>query len=751
MAVVYPLVRFGLFELDRDTGELTKNGRKLKLQEQPFRLLRLLIENSGRPVSRDQLKEALWPSDTFVDFDHSLNAAVAKLRQTLGDSAESPRFIETVARRGYRFIAPVETAGPAVNASPVAVAKRIRPRVALLAICSLAAVVLVIFAVILWPKKQAIETELSKLTDDSGFTTDPVVSSDGKLLAYSSDRGPGGNLHIWIQQMDSAGTAVQLTHGDSDAIEPAFSPDNNRIAFSANRKEGGVFLVPVIGGEATRLAETGRSPHFSPDGRWIAYCSDGTDTPVPSGLEGGHIFIIPAGGGEPRRLAADLPSAANPVWTSDGRHLLVYVPPERGLRWDQADWWWVPLDGTPSKKTGLFDGLKRQGFSLGLGRIPRLSQSSGQFLVFAAGRGDAIHSWRMPITPGGHITGPAERLTSATTLEVSPALSAKGELVFASLTATTAVWSVQADPDHAKIKGEFDKTTDGPAELLPSLSTDGRMLAFTAPRRRTSFSPEALAFADLGDADLQARVRDLSNGREVLVSHSEATQWHPQISRDGSVVAYVTGKPGTLYAARARGGAAKAVFSGGSMLAWDWSNDNKTLLFNAPDQQVQSLAIASGIARPFLTRPGFQLFQAKFSPGDQAVAVVSCVANTVTSDEGCRIYVVPVASGSPAPLTNWIALDHPSHWDDKPRWSPDGGLLYFVSDRDGYNCLWGQKMDIRSKRPIGNPFSVYHFHKARLSMANLGVPFTEIGIARDKIIIGLEELHGNIWGIRRKQ
>jgi TolB-like protein len=102
------LARFGVFDLDLTAGELCRNGRRVKLQEQSFRLLTLLLERPGDTVTRDQLKKALWPADTFVDFDHSLNAAIAKLRQLLGDRSESPRFIETVSRRGYRFVAPVE-------------------------------------------------------------------------------------------------------------------------------------------------------------------------------------------------------------------------------------------------------------------------------------------------------------------------------------------------------------------------------------------------------------------------------------------------------------------------------------------------------------------------------------------------------------------------------------------------------------------------------------------------------------------
>jgi cholera toxin transcriptional activator len=102
------IARFGVFELDLAAGELRKNGTRLRLQDQPFHVLGLLLERAGDVVTREELRQKLWPADTFVDFDHCLNTAVNKLRETLGDSASSPRYIETLARRGYRFIAPVQ-------------------------------------------------------------------------------------------------------------------------------------------------------------------------------------------------------------------------------------------------------------------------------------------------------------------------------------------------------------------------------------------------------------------------------------------------------------------------------------------------------------------------------------------------------------------------------------------------------------------------------------------------------------------
>lgn len=102
------IARFGVFELDLVAGELRKKGVRLRLQEQPLRVLSVLLERAGDIVTREELRQRLWPSDTFVDFDHSLNTAINKVRETLGDVAASPRYVETVARKGYRFIAPVQ-------------------------------------------------------------------------------------------------------------------------------------------------------------------------------------------------------------------------------------------------------------------------------------------------------------------------------------------------------------------------------------------------------------------------------------------------------------------------------------------------------------------------------------------------------------------------------------------------------------------------------------------------------------------
>jgi hypothetical protein len=134
------------------------------------------------------------------------------------------------------------------------------------------------------------ELALTRLTSNAGLTTQPAISPDGKLLAYSSDRGGDGDLEIWVQP-SSGGEPLRLTHIPADDHEPDFSTDSTRIVFRSERNGGGVFIVPAQGGEVRHLAEHGRNPRFSPDGNWVAYWvgSGGGDLLPPSA---GKIFLV---------------------------------------------------------------------------------------------------------------------------------------------------------------------------------------------------------------------------------------------------------------------------------------------------------------------------------------------------------------------------------------------------------------------------------------------------------------------------
>ena len=186
------VVRFGVYEVDPHTGELRRNGVKVKLQEQPFQVLTMLLERPGEVISREEMQRRLWPADTFVDFDHSLNAAIKRLRDALRDSADNPRFVETLARRGYRFVAPVAGALPSIGTAEI----RTAPETKHIAGWVLGALVLVGACLSVgWHlghgTARAVSTKEVRLTANSADV--PVyrasISPDGRLLAYTDPRG----------------------------------------------------------------------------------------------------------------------------------------------------------------------------------------------------------------------------------------------------------------------------------------------------------------------------------------------------------------------------------------------------------------------------------------------------------------------------------------------------------------------------------------------------------------------------------
>src|ERR1700757_929454 len=207
--------RFGVFELDLRAGELRRNGSKIKLQEQPFQVLAELLDRPGQVVTREKLRTRLWPADTYVDFDHSLNAAIRRLRDALGDSAENPTFVETVARRGYRFLAPVTAHGNGVSVAAPPTLQPVpapnpepRSHTWWWVTAAAAAVILLLVGLKLGlslgqhPVAIQVQPRITRLTanpaDDRVHAA--AISRDGKYLAFSDETG------FYLRQVDTGET-----------------------------------------------------------------------------------------------------------------------------------------------------------------------------------------------------------------------------------------------------------------------------------------------------------------------------------------------------------------------------------------------------------------------------------------------------------------------------------------------------------------------------------------------------------------
>jgi Tol biopolymer transport system component/predicted Ser/Thr protein kinase len=574
---------------------------------------------------------------------------------------------------------------------------------------------------------------LRRVTAGTGLTTDPALSPDATLVAYASDRSGEGNLDIWVQPVNG-GEALRLTNHETDDRQPAFSPDGARIAFRSERDGGGIYIVPVLGGEPRLLVRDGLRPRFSPDGRQIVY---------GVGTAGGQLFVVPASGGSPIRLQRQFWHASDGVWAPDSRHIL-FLGLNAPLGVDRATWWITTLDGAPPVATTAREVIDAYGLLPPPGEenfAPGVWLEREDQVVFSARLGDTTDLWSLRVSPAnGKVTGVPRRLTVGTGLHRYPSFAAAlsgrngrglGVIALANLNYNSNVWSLPLDADQGVVRGVMTRLTpDAASETLVSASRDG----------------ERAVFASTRSGGQHIWMKDLRSGTETQLTAGDAARSFPRISADGRHVAYAIQEGGkwSTYAVsldnRGRNGAEQRLCEGCG-IPTSWSLDASRLLYDAlPGARIGLLDLTAGSLGNVLSHPKCDLWQGEFSPDDRWVAFLANCGST------SRIYVVPAETlkSSPPPQT-WIATSGDEAVDDKPRWSPDGNLLYFTSERDGFRCLWAQRLDPRTKHPSGAPAAVQHFHSSRLSLMNVDLGLFEISIARGRLLLNAAEVTGNIW------
>jgi DNA-binding winged helix-turn-helix (wHTH) protein len=324
------VVRFGTFEVDLLAGDLRKSGLKLRLTGQPFHVLAVLLERPGEVVTREELQRRLWP-DTFVDVDHNLNTAINKIRDVLGDSAENPRFVETLPRRGYRFIAPV------VAGAGLMPAQKVNPQGLLLqaqtgggeagrepplrrhwgvGLSSAAIVVIAVF--FYWvtrPVTPPRVSRLTRITNDGhakSFRIDalPVIVTDGPRLYFAEVADSG--MRSALYQVSASGgetSAVPIALEQSVEVGDIASNRSDLLlnTFIAGESEMPLWILPALGGVPRRLGEaSGRDAAWSPNGEKIAYAN------------GQKLYVCKPDGTETRELLAAHGPVRRPGWSPSG-------------------------------------------------------------------------------------------------------------------------------------------------------------------------------------------------------------------------------------------------------------------------------------------------------------------------------------------------------------------------------------------------------------------------------------------------
>ena len=574
-------VRFGVFELDVRTGELRKSGERLRLQDQPFQILRELVLDPGELVTRKRLRETLWPEETYVDFDHSLNAAVKKLRDALGDDARSPRFIETLPKKGYRFLPPVE---------PVVGRYAARNRMKVAAISSVAA--LASFAALaLWPTSEPTQLRATSkrrslsvpLTSLRGHERHPDLSPDGKKAAFVWDGGPRNNDDVYVKRVDSDGLD-RLTHDPAPECCPAWSPDGNRIAFLRPRGTGAELLViPPEGGTEKRLARLshlGEKICWSPDGKSIAV------EDWPEG-EAQGIFFISTKNGEKRRITS-APAGSSDRWPTlspkgrtlafgRGKGLFAIhtldlgeegVPATGPNRVTRDEYPVGGLDWTPDGRELVF-GAYTEEVGWRLWKIAAAVEAGGPTPLgmqgaqpsFAAppfgseirlayvSMSDDANIYRLRSPAATDTSGQAHELIAGSSRSDSvPRLTAQGDrVVFVSgRSGHGEIWTMRSDGSEQK-----QITTSGRVQVgTPDWSPDGRLIGFNG----------------LTNGSFDVYVVDAEGGVPRALTDAPSTDGGPAWSRDGRWVYFMsdrTGRP-EIWKKPANGGdAIQVTFKGG--------------------------------------------------------------------------------------------------------------------------------------------------------------------------------------------
>jgi Tol biopolymer transport system component/DNA-binding winged helix-turn-helix (wHTH) protein len=780
---------FGPFLADTASGRLYHGTREVPLTPKSFKVLVALLEMKGQLVSREDLFQQVWP-DTFVE-PNNLARNISMIRKALHECDPEHEYIVTVTGRGYRFVAPV-TLGDAASAIPPAVSSadvssaghaaggeavelglmRSAPFSFLTwraAAVLTALVSLVLVAVLLTrpdpPPPPESETEsdrhLTKLTSASRFETQPTWSPDGRWIAYSSDRA--GNFDIWIQPLGD-GRPMQITFDGGREWQPSWSPDGRTIAFRSERDGGGLFVVPAFGGEERRIADFGFQPQWSPDASRILFS------------DAGDLFTVGLDGALPTRVINDGLAAFvgryRAAWHPDGGRVSVYgIDRNHG-----PSFWTFPIGerhpsnrltpsaaGGSSRRAARVDplrpllltmrpipdgeGIRSQMAETVARRLREAEVRLGGF-VWAPG-GDALYFegrsaetaniWRVRVNPSTleWISGP-DRLTMGSSLESGIALSPDGRrLAFGSRTERTVAWSLPFDPVSGRIIGEGTAVTpEGlDAEIL-DLSPDGSQLAY----RVASQNRHELWIRSL---DRQAdHLRTVEVGAAIV---------QPRWSRDGTQLAYLR-RPAdpqraaavVLLTAQDDGQQRVVPAARSPEMVYDWSLDGRSFLVRCRGNQTFSAICRLANTPATDTAPDMHLvaadarrnlYAAKHSPDGRWVSFIAAADLTRST-----VFVSPAGGGAWIPITP----DDDRYFEDKPRWSPDGRTLYFLSNRNGFWNLWGRRFDPERGWASGAPFQVSRFDSS-LQMVRENVADVQIAITSRRLILPVTQTSGAVW------
>jgi serine/threonine protein kinase/Tol biopolymer transport system component len=588
---------------------------------------------------------------------------------------------------------------------------------------------------------------LTRLTFDDGLQFGATWSPDGRFIAYSSDRG--GKLDIWVQQV-SGGDPVQITKGPGQNWQPDWSPDGKYIAYRSEDGDGGLFIIPALGGAGLerKISSFGFYPRWSPDSSQILF--DAQFTP----LDVSHRFYVTRlDGSQPREVLAEtiaryklLPTQA--VWHPDGKRLSVWAwqTTEVATANDHNGFWTAPLTSGVGVESEMAPSIKEELAIAAVGAEAEFSIGSSNFSWSPSGKAiyfdqpfrGARNIWGMTIDPNTLRATAIERLTAGPGPDTGAMASPDGmRLAFTAQSERIRSLLFAFDSNSGHISGSGQAVTSpGMTAFEENLSRDGKKIAFCAVRA--------------GKWELWEK--SLVDGREAPVIIDDNRRIYPRWSPDGKNLVYtrIRLQPFEsqimIWSQEKRREEPLSAPTPLPPLVYDWSSDGKELLISQPNNETQRDEVmlmpvtaaphAETEARKIISNPEYDIWQPHFSPDGRWI-VFQTTRNQPTGEEG-TIYVTAAAGGP------WTRITDGKQFDDKPLWSHDGKTIYFLSRRGGFFNVWGMRFDQSKGKPNGQAFQVTAFDRPSLMVPQQIQPVA-LSIAQNSLLLTMSQVSGSIW------
>jgi Tol biopolymer transport system component/DNA-binding winged helix-turn-helix (wHTH) protein len=681
-------LRFDVYEADSRSGELRKLGVRIPLEERPFRALLILTRRANEVVTREELQKQLWPSDVFIDFEHGLNTAIRKIRLALNDRADKPRFIETVGRRGYRFLARVEQEtrrAPEPTVAPTVVEdreaeqptraavepassssrderKRIRfARRGRVLTVAAGVVVVLILAYLFRPATPLLRvTRIVQLTKSGGATSREPLLTDGPRVYYRSlDEKEGWSIRqVLLNGNEDTPVAIP---GGRFVIRGLSRDDTEFLAIALNEEQPTIWTVPVAGGSPRRVGNlVADDIAWSHDGDWLAYAL------------GNQLFLAKADGTSSRPLAAVAAGSAvisHVRWSPDDRRLrftLIAAGPGGTLTFPTTRALWeVAADGR---------NLHELRFPWPGKEMECCGEwtPDGRYFVFWSQRDNISNLWALEEKSDWWRRANRDpvQLTFGPMNYYQPVSSRNGKSIFA----------MGSQPSGELVHYDIERK-----EFVSFLG--GRSLD------RVVFTRDGqwLAYVEYPEGTLW---RARSDGTEQLqLTFPPLQAGSPRWSADGKRIAFHASQPGNLmksFVISAEGGNPEPLPSEPLTEASpDWMPDGGDSLIYSRNYQAENpglytFDLRSGRSEKILGTDG--LYGPIWSPDGRHLSVVDPVTD--------YIFLLDLKTGKRTQITG------PARW---PSWSLDSRYIYFK--RDGSNWIWRVRVpDGREEKVLEVPF-----------------------------------------------